>query len=92
MNQNLSRIQSLGADVLAIHVECNEAGTRQSVTRNRLEFPLANDERLRVVTKFSPTSTYVIDRQGVIRARWLNAIHARVSAAEIVKALEQLPK
>ena len=51
---------------------------------------MANDERLEVVDKYSPTSTYLIDKGGIIRARWLGSIHDRVGPAKIIEALSKL--
>ena len=92
LNKAYDKIKELGAELLAVHVECSEAGTRLAATRNNLTFPMANDDRLRVVDKYSPTSTYLIDRHGVIRTRWLDSIHERVAAERIVEELVQLRK
>jgi len=53
---------------------------------------LANDDKLRVVDKYSVTSTYLIDKQGIIRGRWLDRIHQRVSARTILSKLKTLGK
>lgn len=90
MNQAYSKLRAQGAELLAIQVECSRAGTVRTRQRHHLAFPLANDERLRVVSKYSPTSTYLIDRHGIIRARWLDAIHRRVTPDQILEALEKL--
>ena len=84
------QIRQLNAELLAIHVECSEAGTLTSVKRNKLDFPMANDDRLQVVDKYSPTSTYLIDRNGIIRARWFDSIHQRVGPEAISEALKKL--
>lgn len=76
--------------MLAIHVECSKPGTIATVRRNGIAFPMANDDRLQVVDQYSPTSTYLIDRHGVIRARWLNAIHDRVGPEPIIEELKKL--
>jgi peroxiredoxin len=78
LNQAYDKIRKLNAELLAIHVECSEAGTRTTVNRNGIAFPMANDDHLQVVDEYSPTSTYLIDRHGIIRARWLDSIHNRV--------------
>ncbi|MCI0538144.1 MAG: hypothetical protein L0Z50_23300 [Verrucomicrobiales bacterium] len=77
-------------EVLAIHVECSEAGTLTTVKRHGIVFPMANDDRLQVVDEYSPTSTYLIDRQGIVRARWLDSIHDRVQPDKILEALARL--
>lgn len=91
LTQAYEEIKALDAELLAIHVECSEAGTRTTVKRNRIAFPMANDERLQVVDKYSPTSTYLIDRRGIVRARWLDSIHDRVGPGPIIDALKKLP-
>lgn len=90
LNKAYEKIKDAGAEILAIHVECSEAGTRSTVQRNAIAFPMANDDRLEVVDKYSPTSTYLIDRHGIIRARWLDAIHDRVGPEAILEALGKI--
>ena len=53
-------------------------------------FPLANDDQLNVVDKYSVTSTYLIDSDGIIRARWLDRVHDRVDGVTVLKALKEL--
>ncbi len=90
LRTHLQAFQKEGAEVLAIHCECPPQGTRILAGKLKLGFPLANDDRLRVVGKYSVTSTYLIDRQGIIRARWLDSVHKRVDGATILKALQKL--
>ena len=90
LNTAYDQIQQLDAELLAIHVECSEAVTLSAVKRNKLAFPMANDDRLQIVDKYSPTSTYPIDRHGVVLARWLNSIHDRVGPEAILEALKKL--
>ena len=73
--------------MLAIHVECSQLGTLDTVQRHNLAFPMANDEFLKVVDRYSPTSTYLIGANGMIRARWLDSIHHRVGPEVIIDAL-----
>ena len=54
------------------------------------DYPLANDDRLKVVESFSVTSTYLIDAKGIIRQRWLDEIHRRVDGVTILEVLKQL--
>ncbi|MCI0745251.1 MAG: hypothetical protein L0Y58_07590 [Verrucomicrobia subdivision 3 bacterium] len=79
-----------GAELLAIHVECSPEGTALAVKRNGLKFPMANDDRLEVVDKYSPTSTYLIDKRGIVRARWFDTIHLRVGSQALLQQLEEL--
>ena len=90
LNKNYDKIQSLGAELLAIHVECSPAGTLTAAKGHGFAFPMANDERLQVVDKYSPTSAYVIDAGGIVRARWLGSIHERVGPEAIIEALKKL--
>lgn len=90
LNKAYDKVKEAGAEILAIHVECSEAGTRTTVERSGIVFPMANDDRLQVVDKYSPTSTYLIDRRGVIRARWLDAIHDRVGPEALLDELKKL--
>ena len=85
LNSAYERIKNLGAEILAIHTECSEPGTVLTVKRNNLAFPLANDDHLRVVDKYSPTSTYLIDRHGIIRARYRKSLEkaTMLSPAEV---------
>ena len=46
LNQAYDKIKDLNAELLAIHVECSEAGTLTTVKRNGIAFPMANDDRL----------------------------------------------
>ena len=88
LNKAFDKIREFDAELLAIHVECSEAGTLTTVKRNGIAFPMANDDRLQVVDKYSPTSTYLIDRHGIIRARWLDSIHGRVGPDAVIEALK----
>ena len=90
LNQAYDEIQSLGAELLAIHVECSPEGTRSTVRREKIRYPMASDERLQVVGKYSPTSTYLIDKDGVIRALWHDRIHKRVTPDKISSAIKLL--
>lgn len=90
MSKAYDEIKRLDAEVLAVHVECSPPGTALTVQRNGIRFPMANDDRLNVVTHYSPTSTYVIGSDGVIRARWLDQIHKRVGAGDILAELRKL--
>ena len=78
------------ANVLAIHCEGSPKGTKILADRMNFGFPLANDDRLNVVDKYSVTSTYLIDSKGIIRARWLDRVHQRVDGATILEALKEL--
>jgi len=51
---------------------------------------MANDERFQVVDKYSLTTAYVIDANGIIRARWLGSIHQPVGAEAIIHVLNTL--
>jgi peroxiredoxin len=90
LNNTYNQIKELGAEILAIHVECSPAGTRRTAQRHKIAYPMANDDRLRVVGKYTPTSTYVIDAAGIIRARWHDQIHERVGADEILAVLRKI--
>ena len=90
LNKAYDEFKALGAEVLAIHVECSPEGTQSTVRRSRIEFPMASDEHLRVVGKYSPTSTYLIDKEGIIRALWHDRIHERVSPDEILGSIKRL--
>ena len=46
--------------------------------------------RLQVVDNYSPTSAYVIDADGIIRAPWLGSIHERVGPEAIIEGLKKL--
>ena len=85
-----SEIRIRNANMLAIHCEGSPKGTRELAERKKFGYPLANDDQLNVVDKYSVTSTYLIDSKGVIRARWLDRVHDRVDGATILKTLEQL--
>ena len=90
LNKAYKQIQEMGAEVLAIHVECSEAGTKSTREKQGITYPLANDDRLGVVDKYGPTSTYLIDSWGIVRARWLDAVHSRVDHRGIMEALSKL--
>ena len=75
---------------MAIHCEGSPKGTKILVDKMNFGFPLANDDRLNVVDKYSVTSTYLIDSKGIIRARWLDRVHQRVDGATILEALKEL--
>lgn len=51
---------------------------------------MANDDSLETATAFSPTSTYLIDLDGTIAARWLDRIHDRATPEAILEALDAL--
>ena len=51
---------------------------------------MANDHELSMATAFSPTTTYLVDRDGRIAARWLDRIHDRATAAAVLEALDGL--
>ena len=54
-----------------------------------MRFHLANDHRLEVATAYSPTSTYLIGLDGMIKARWLGQIHERVGGKAIIEAMTE---
>ena len=80
-------MQELGAEMLAIQLECVPEGTARAKKRRGYMFHLANDETLTVAGDYSPTSTYLIGLDGTIKARWFDRVHKRVSSAEILAAL-----
>ena len=51
---------------------------------------MANDEALEMALPYSPTTTYLIDTEGRIAARWLDRIHDRVTPERILDALAEL--
>lgn len=75
---------------MAIHCEGSPKGTKILAGKMNFGFPLANDDRLNVVDKYSVTSTYLIDSKGIIRARWLDRVHQRVDGASVLEALKEL--
>jgi peroxiredoxin len=89
LNEAYPRIQELGGELLAIHLECAPAGSEVAKRKAGLKFHVANDERLEVATAYSPTSTYLVGLDGTIKARWLDRIHERVSGDEIIEAMEK---
>lgn len=92
LNEAYPKIQKLGGELLAIHLECAPEGTRRAKRTAALKFHLANDDRLEVATAYSPTSTYLIGLDGRIKARWLDRIHDRVSGDAIIKAMRRTRK
>ena len=90
LQDHLTDYRNENAKVLAIHCEGSPRGTRILADRMNFGFPLANDDRLNVVDKYSVTSTYLIDSKGIIRARWLDRVHHRVDGATILEALRGL--
>ncbi len=73
-----------------MHLECSREGTAVTVEQQEIRFPMANDDALESATGFGPTSTYLIDLDGTIAARWLDQIHDRASANAILEALDEL--
>lgn len=71
-------------------MECPPKGTEILAKKKNFSFALANDDVLNVVSKYSVTSTYLIDKNGIIRARWLDRVHQRVAAKTILKAVSKL--
>ena len=80
----------MDTDILAIHVECPPEGTETLARKKNFSFALANDDVLNVVDKYSVTSTYLIDKNGIIRARWLDQVHKRVTAKTVLAAVKKL--
>lgn len=80
----------MDTDILAIHVECPPEGTETLARKKNFSFALANDDVLNVVDKYSVTSTYLIDKKGIIRARWLDQVHERVTAKTVLAAVKKL--
>jgi peroxiredoxin len=78
--------------VFGIQVECSQVGALETVQRQNLLYPVASDEYLQVVDKFSPCSTYLIDGDGTIRARWLDSIHNRGGPETVIEAILKLGK
>jgi peroxiredoxin len=87
---HLGAYKTHNAAVLAIHCEGSPTGTEILASKMDFGFPLANDDRLNVVDKYSVTSTYLIDKDGFIRARWLDRVHDRVDGATVLEALKRL--
>ena len=90
LNEAYDEIRARGAEILAIHLECSPEGTAATAERENIRYPMANDHELTMATAFSPTSTYLIDLDGTIAARWLDRIHDRATAAAILTALDEL--
>ena len=90
LQDHLADYRNEYAKILAIHCEGSPRGTRILADRMNFGFPLANDDRLNVVDKYSVTSTYLVDSRGTVRARWLDRIHQRVDGATILEALRGL--
>ena len=90
LQNHLTEYKKEGASVLALHCEGSPKGTKILADKMNFGFPLANDDRLNVVDKYSVTSTYLIDSEGIIRARWLDRVHQRVDGATILEALKEL--
>ena len=82
--------QKTDTEILAIHVECPPGGTEKLAKKKNFSFALANDDVLNVVDKYSVTSTYLIDKKGIIRGRWLDQVHDRVEAKIILQAVNKL--
>jgi peroxiredoxin len=76
--------------VLVVHLECSVEGTRLVADRQGFRFPMANDEALEMALPYSPTTTYLIDEQGRIAARWLDRIHDRATPEKILIAIDEL--
>ena len=87
LNQSYEEIVKQGGELLAIHLECSPEGTAKAVEKLKIQYPMANDERLVVAVDYSPTSTYLIGLDGKIKARWLDRIHDRVSGEKILEAM-----
>jgi len=87
LNEAYPEIQELGGELLALHLECSPAGSETFKTDAKLKFHLANDDRLEVATAYSPTSTYLIGLDGMIKARWLGQIHERAGGKAIIEAM-----
>lgn len=90
LNKAYDEIRARGAEVLAIHLECSPEGTAKTVERQGIRYPMANDHELTMATAFSPTSTYLVDLDGTIAARWLDRIHDRATADSILEALDRI--
>lgn len=90
LQEHLVEIQAHRTKVLAIHCEGSRRGTKEFSDKRKFGFPLANDDRLNVVDKYSVTSTYLIDSKGIVQARWLDRVHDRVDGATILKALAEI--
>ena len=88
LNEAYAEIQKLGGELLAIHLECAPTCSEAAKKKGHLEFHVANDERLEVATAYSPTSTYLVGLDGMIKARWLGQIHDRVSGKAIIDAMQ----
>ena len=90
LQNQLTAFRKEQAEVLVIHCEGSPKGTKILADKMHFGFPLANDDRLNVVDKYSVTSTYLIDSEGIIRARWLDQIHQRVDGDSVLEALKEL--
>jgi len=78
--------------VLVVHLECSVEGTRWIAEQQGFRFPIANDEGLAMALPYSPTTTYLIDVDGRIAARWLDRIHDRATPEKILEALERIDR
>ncbi len=64
------RYQSRGLVVIGVSVDRSEENARTFLGRTRVSFPVIHDASHSFATQFSPPtmpSTYVIDRQGIVR-------------------------
>lgn len=57
---------------------------------DKLDFPVLNDERVEASALYAPTSAWLIDKEGVLRERWLDHVHRRTDADAFLAAAEKL--
>lgn len=87
LEQIYQRHQEAGLVVVGVNVDRDAANARSFLRRTRVSFPVVHDEGQRVAGQYRPPrmpSTFVIDRQGVVRhvhAGYRNGDGARIETA-----------
>ncbi|HEY8432519.1 MAG TPA: TlpA disulfide reductase family protein, partial [Sandaracinaceae bacterium] len=77
-----------GLVVIGVNVDRNVENARSFLQRTRVSFPIVHDSNQAFASQFSPPtmpSTYVIDRQGIVRH-----VHAGFRGAGDAQQLEQV--
>ena len=99
LQQNYDKIQSLGAELIAISSE-NMALTEQTVENHSLKYLVLSDDKKQAINAYNVLdqsnrtiarpATYILNTNGTVAWKSLDAIDVRVPTATVLTALGKL--
>jgi len=93
LQKDYAKFQEYNAEIVCVfrEEELGAAGLKRSKAKCKAEFPLVTDLKKKTTGPYSPEgfSTYIVDREGIIRAVLNGTKSRRPKSAAILKELAQ---